>query len=94
MCNFIAYSFAPAAIVAPMGAIGIAWNAILARAILKEKFRIQDLIGCLLNVAGILLIIVYAPQAGGLGGCPLTRFASLAITAQFLGYTAAQVVGK
>uniref|UniRef100_A0A7S3D3B9 Magnesium transporter n=1 Tax=Palpitomonas bilix TaxID=652834 RepID=A0A7S3D3B9_9EUKA len=89
--NFIAYSFAPAAIVAPVGAVGIAWNAIFARLILKEKFRVQDFIGVFLNIGGVLVIIMFAPHAGGLGACPVLRFSDLAVTPQFLGYSGAQV---
>jgi drug/metabolite transporter (DMT)-like permease len=54
MGNFTAYGFAPATLVAPMGAISVIVNAGVSSILLGEDFRRRDLIGSLLIIAGTL----------------------------------------
>lgn len=61
--NFVAYMFAPAALVAPLGTVTVISNAIIAPCFLKEKFRKRDGVGVLLALAGAALIIVFSPDS-------------------------------
>ncbi|RDD46202.1 NIPA-like protein 2 [Trichoplax sp. H2] len=58
--NFIAYGFAPATIVAPLGAMTIVANVVIAHVFLKELLRVRDLFGIVLVVVGAFLIVNFA----------------------------------
>ncbi|GAA5809067.1 hypothetical protein MFLAVUS_002470 [Mucor flavus] len=55
--NFVAYGFAPASTIAPLGTTTLVANVILAPVMLKEVFRKRDLIGVLLAVAGAAMVV-------------------------------------
>lgn len=55
--NFMAYGFAPASTIAPLGTTTIVSNAILAPLLLKERFRVQDLAGVLLAIDGAAIVV-------------------------------------
>ncbi|XP_002533307.2 probable magnesium transporter NIPA6 isoform X1 [Ricinus communis] len=59
--NFVAYIFAPAVLVTPLGAISIIVSAVLAHFFLKEKMKKLGMVGCLLCVVGSTLIVLHAP---------------------------------
>jgi len=61
--NFVAYMFAPAALVAPLGTVTVISNAIIAPCVLKEKFRYRDVAGVLLALIGATLIIIFSPDS-------------------------------
>jgi drug/metabolite transporter (DMT)-like permease len=63
--NFVAYGIAPAALVAPMGAIAVVSNAVLSRIILKETGSYTNYAGVLCALAGTILIILNAPTKHG-----------------------------
>ena len=63
--NLIAYGFAPASIVAPVGSVGVFFNAVLATVFLKEPMRRRDMVGLAIIVAGIVLIILGVPEVPG-----------------------------
>ena len=50
--NLVAYGFAPASVVTPVGSVGVFFNAILATLCLKEPFRGRDLAGVALIATG------------------------------------------
>lgn len=50
--NFIAYGFAPASTIAPLGTATLVTNAILAPILLNEVFRTRDFIGILFAIIG------------------------------------------
>ncbi|KAI8341132.1 magnesium transporter NIPA-domain-containing protein [Chlamydoabsidia padenii] len=50
--NFIAYGFAPASTIAPLGTTTLVSNAILAPCLLNEQFRSRDLFGVFFAVCG------------------------------------------
>ncbi len=52
MGNFAAYGFAPATLVAPLGAVSVVANAMYATLMLAEQFRHRDLFGTLLVIVG------------------------------------------
>ncbi|GJJ76844.1 magnesium transporter [Entomortierella parvispora] len=61
ICNFVAYSFAPALIVTPLGALSVVVCAVLSSFILKEKLNLHGKIGCALCIVGAIVIVLHAP---------------------------------
>ncbi|KAI8378206.1 magnesium transporter NIPA-domain-containing protein [Choanephora cucurbitarum] len=55
--NFVAYGFAPASTIAPLGTTTLVANVILAPLMLKEVFRKRDLIGVILAVTGAAMVV-------------------------------------
>ncbi|KAH0712704.1 hypothetical protein KY290_008286 [Solanum tuberosum] len=62
IANFVAYAFAPAVLVTPLGALSIIVSAVLAQIILKEKLHPLGVLGCVLCIIGSVVIVVHAPQ--------------------------------
>jgi len=60
--NFIAYGFAPASLVTPLGAISILVSAIFASKFLNERLNLLGKIGCLLCVLGSTIVVIHAPK--------------------------------
>lgn len=58
--NFLAYGFAPASIVSPLGVVALVSNCIIAPWLLKERFRVRDLGGVLVAVAGAVVVVLSA----------------------------------
>ncbi|KAF2653732.1 DUF803-domain-containing protein [Lophiostoma macrostomum CBS 122681] len=58
--NFLAYGFAPASIVSPLGVVALISNCIIAPIMLKERFRTRDGLGVLVAVAGAVTIVMSA----------------------------------
>lgn len=54
----LAYGFAPASTIAPLGTVSLVSNVIFAPLILKETFRKQDLLGIVLAVFGASVVVV------------------------------------
>ncbi|XP_030760373.1 magnesium transporter NIPA2 [Sitophilus oryzae] len=62
LANFVAYAFAPASLVTPLGALSILVSAILASKFLNEALSTKGKIGCVLCIIGSTIIVVYAPK--------------------------------
>lgn len=60
--NFVAYIYAPAVLVTPLGALSIIISAVLAHFILKERLPKLGVLGCVLCIAGSVMIVLHAPQ--------------------------------
>ncbi|KAI9276664.1 magnesium transporter NIPA-domain-containing protein [Phascolomyces articulosus] len=60
--NFIGYTFAPAILITPLGALSVIIGAILATLFLKEKLGAIGIIGCLLSLIGAVIIVLHAPE--------------------------------
>ncbi|KAM3068844.1 hypothetical protein ACMFMG_011006 [Clarireedia jacksonii] len=60
--NFLAYGFAPASIVSPLGVVALISNCIIAPIMLKEKFRMRDFWGVLVAVGGAVTVVLSAKQ--------------------------------
>ncbi|CAE6477295.1 unnamed protein product [Rhizoctonia solani] len=60
--NFLSYAYAPASLVAPLGAVALISNCFFAPLILHERFRKQDLLGIGLSIFGAVTV-VYASQS-------------------------------
>ncbi|KAL9052251.1 MAG: hypothetical protein Q9162_005508 [Coniocarpon cinnabarinum] len=58
--NFLAYGFAPASIVSPLGVVALISNCLVAPLFLHEKFRKRDLAGVIVAVAGTVTIVLSA----------------------------------
>ncbi|KAE8219251.1 hypothetical protein CF319_g7021 [Tilletia indica] len=60
--NFISYGFAPASLVAPLGAVALLSNVIIAPILLHEKFRLRDLGGIFLAILGAVTVVFSSRQ--------------------------------
>ena len=58
--NFLAYGFAPASIVSPLGVVALVSNCIIAPVLLKERFRQRDFWGVAIAIAGAVTIVLSA----------------------------------
>lgn len=61
--NFLAYGFAPASIVSPLGVVALVSNCIIAPVLLKERFRQRDFWGVLVAIAGAVTIVLSAKNS-------------------------------
>lgn len=61
-CNFVAYMFAPATLVTPLGALSVLISAVLSSYLLGEVLGVLGKLGCLLCVLGSILLVIHAPQ--------------------------------
>lgn len=60
--NFVAYMFADAVLVTPMGALSVVISAILSAIFLKEYLTLFGKIGCFLCIVGSVIIAINAPE--------------------------------
>ena len=61
--NFLAYGFAPASIVSPLGVVALVSNCIIAPWLLKEHFRQKDFWGVLVAIAGAVVVVLSAKNS-------------------------------
>ena len=62
MGNFLAYGFAPASIVSPLGVVALISNCIIAPVMFHERFRPRDFWGVAIAVAGVVTVVFSANQ--------------------------------
>jgi hypothetical protein len=60
--NFTAYAFAPATLVAPLGAVSVVANSVISSLLGLEAFRFQDVVGTALVVCGGCVLVLFAPS--------------------------------
>lgn len=60
MGNFLAYGFAPASIVSPLGVVALISNCIIAPLFFKERFRKRDFWGVVIAVGGAVTVVFSA----------------------------------
>ncbi|XP_043711881.1 probable magnesium transporter NIPA6 isoform X2 [Telopea speciosissima] len=60
--NSVAYVFAPAVLVTPLGALSIIISAVLAHFMLKERLQKLGVLGCVSCIVGSVVIVIHAPQ--------------------------------
>lgn len=58
--NFLAYGFAPASIVSPLGVVALVSNCLIAPLMLHEPFRWRDGVGVIIAVAGCVTVVLSA----------------------------------
>ncbi len=61
--NFLAYGFAPASIVSPLGVVALVCNCIIAPCLLKERFRQRDFWGVVVAVGGACTVVLSAKRS-------------------------------
>lgn len=61
VANFAAYTFAPAILVTPLGALSVIIGAVLAAIFLKEELGILGKMGCAICLMGSVIIVLHAP---------------------------------
>ncbi|XP_057783189.1 probable magnesium transporter NIPA6 isoform X1 [Salvia miltiorrhiza] len=62
VANFVAYIYAPAVLVTPLGALSIIVSAVLAHFMLKERLRQMGILGCVSCIVGSVVIVLHAPE--------------------------------
>ncbi|KAI9226212.1 MAG: magnesium transporter [Piptocephalis tieghemiana] len=62
IANFAAYSFAPAILVTPLGALSVLVSATLASWLLQERLGNVGKAGCALCLIGSVMIVLHAPE--------------------------------
>lgn len=60
--NFLAYGFAPASIVSPLGVVALISNCIIAPIFFNETFRQRDFYGVVIAVGGVITVVLSANQ--------------------------------
>ncbi|RKP31536.1 DUF803-domain-containing protein [Metschnikowia bicuspidata] len=61
VANFAAYTFAPAILVTPLGALSVIIGAVLASIFLKEELGVLGKMGCAICLMGSVIIVLHAP---------------------------------
>ncbi|XXG73570.1 hypothetical protein AAC387_Pa07g2468 [Persea americana] len=89
IANFVAYIFAPAVLVTPLGALSIIVSAILAHFILKERLQRMGVLGCVLCIVGSTVIVLHAPEEST--PTSVEEIWELATQPAFLLYTASAI---
>ncbi|CAI0438401.1 unnamed protein product [Linum tenue] len=62
IANCVAYVYAPAVLVTPLGALSIIISAILAHFMLNERLQRMGVVGCVSCIVGSVVIVLHAPQ--------------------------------
>lgn len=62
VANFVAYIYAPAVLVTPLGALSIIVSAVLSHFLLKERLPKMGVLGCVSCIVGSVVIVIHAPQ--------------------------------
>ena len=62
VANFAAYTFAPAILVTPLGALSVLIGAVLAAIFLKEELGVLGKLGCAICLLGSVIIVLHAPE--------------------------------
>ncbi|KAH6624528.1 magnesium transporter NIPA-domain-containing protein [Chaetomium sp. MPI-SDFR-AT-0129] len=60
MGNFLAYGFAPASIVSPLGVVALVSNCVIAPIFFKERFRPRDFWGVIIAIGGAVTVVLSA----------------------------------
>ncbi|KAK5120015.1 hypothetical protein LTR85_007091 [Meristemomyces frigidus] len=61
--NFLAYGFAPASIVSPLGVVALVSNCLIAPLLLHERFRWRDGLGVIIAIAGAVTVVLSASDS-------------------------------
>lgn len=61
IANFAAYTFAPAILVTPLGALSVIIGAVLAAIFLQEELGVLGRLGCAICLVGAVIIVLHAP---------------------------------
>lgn len=89
VANFVAYAFAAAILVTPLGALSIIVSAGLAHVMLKEKLHKLGMLGCVICIVGSVTIVLHAPKERSIDS--VKEVWQLATQPAFLLYTASVI---
>lgn len=90
--NFLAYGFAPASIVSPLGVVALISNCVIAPIMLKERFRLRDFCGVVVAVGGAVTVVLSAKtQERKLGPHEIWGAISTAAFEIYMGVTVALI---
>lgn len=64
--NFVAYAFAPATLVTPLGALSVIASAFLASYFLKEGLNLLGKVGCVLCILGSTVMVIHSPKSAAI----------------------------
>ncbi|ORX51910.1 DUF803-domain-containing protein [Hesseltinella vesiculosa] len=84
-CNFVAYCFAPAILVTPIGATSVVISAILSSIFLNERLTFHGWVGCIQCIIGAVIIVLHAPSTSS-ADSSVDGFKSLVLKLGFLIY--------
>ncbi|CDW99542.1 hypothetical protein [Sporisorium scitamineum] len=90
--NFVAYAFADAVLVTPLGALSVVICAVLSSIFLKEKLTLFGKVGCFLCIVGSVIIALNAPTLH-VGG-KITEFQKLFLAPGFLTWAGVCIVAS
>ncbi|PIA48211.1 hypothetical protein AQUCO_01400649v1 [Aquilegia coerulea] len=90
VANFVAYAFAPAVLVTPLGALSIIVSAVLAHFILNERLHKLGILGCVMCISGSIIIVIHAPQEREISS--VQEIWDMATQKAFLVYVASVIV--
>lgn len=90
--NFVAYAFADAVLVTPLGALSVVICAVLSSIFLKEKLTLFGKVGCFLCIVGSVIIALNAPTSH-VGG-KITEFQKLFLAPGFLSWASICIVAS
>ncbi|KAF9334570.1 hypothetical protein BG006_001930 [Podila minutissima] len=85
IANFAAYSFAPAILVTPLGALSVIIGAVLASFFLHEKLGTVGKVGCALCLIGSVVIVLHSPEEKNIES--VDQILSYAMAPAFLMYS-------
>jgi drug/metabolite transporter (DMT)-like permease len=61
--NFVAYAFAPAILVTPLGSVSVIVSAILSKIFLNEHLNFSGWMGILLCMLGSIIVVLHGPPS-------------------------------
>lgn len=85
LANFIAYAFAPATLITPLGALSVLISTLLSAKFLNEHLNLLGYVGCFICLFGTTLIVVYAPKEQNVNS--LKEMWARAVDPSFIIYT-------
>ena len=92
ICNFVAYSFADAILVTPLGALSVVVTTILSAIFLKERLSFVGKVGCFNCIVGSVVILLSAPEGSSVA--TIQEMQCYVISPGFLSYTGVILVGS
>lgn len=90
--NFVAYAFADAMLVTPLGALSVVLTAILSAIFLKERLSMVGKVACFLCIVGSVVIVMNAPSHTAVAN--IQEMQHYVIAPGFLSYTGVVLVGS
>ena len=84
--NFVALSYASASVVAPLGAVSLVVNGILAGTVLGEQINRRNQLGYVYLILGVLVMVVIAPHSSD--ALTVDELADHVVAPTFLAYLA------